>query len=158
MIRSGLVWALVAIQCFCGAYFMWEILASIAGLPSLPLRWQTRELVELGASTGLILGAGLAVHLVTRARRAEMRADRAHKLTSGQFTETVEAYLSTLELTKAEQDVAWLVLKGMSVAEIAQMRDTKPGTVKAQCTSIYRKAGVSGKSQLFSLIVEDLLL
>lgn len=158
MIRSALVWCLVAVQCLCGAYFMWEILASIIGLPSLPLRWQTREIVELGASTGLILGAGLAVHLVTAARRAEIRATRAHRLTSGQFTETVDAYLTGLELTKAEQDVAWLVLKGLSVAEIAELRDTRPGTVKAQCTSIYRKAGVSGKSQLFSLIVEDLLL
>lgn len=158
LMRIGLVWGLVAVQCLCGAYFMWEILASIAGLPSLPLRWQAREMVELGASGGLILGAGLAVYQITRARRAERRADRAHKLTTGQFSQTVDAYFERLTLTEAERDVAWMILKGLSVAEIAALRDTKAGTVKAQCTAIYRKAGVSGKGQLFSQVVEDLLL
>ncbi len=153
-----LVWIVVAVQCVCGAYFMWEILASVAGLPSLPLRWQARELVELGASTGLIVGAGLAVHLVAQARRAETRATRAHKLTTGAFTQTVDAYFTRLALTEAEMDIAWLVLKGMSMAEIAELRQTRPGTVKAQCTAIYRKAGVNSKSQLFSQVVEDLLL
>ena len=46
----------------------------------------------------------------------------------------------------------------MSIRDIASLRDTREGTVKAQCTAIYRKAGVNGKSQFFSLIVEDVML
>ena len=153
-----IAWVLVAIQCVCGAYFMWEIVASIAGLPSLPLRWQTRELVELGASFGLILGALLTVRLLFIAQKAKRRADQARRMTSGQFTEIVDGYFQKLEFTQAEKDVAWMLLKGMSTAEIAELRDTKLGTVKAQCTALYRKAGVNSKGQLFSLIVEDLLL
>ena len=156
--HQGLFWCVIATQCLCGAYFTWEILASVAGLPSLPLRWQAREMVELGASLGLIVGAGLAVHLVTTARHAKARADRAHKLTSGAFAQTVDDYFARLSLTEAERDVAWLVLKGMTMAEIAEIRQTRPGTVKAQCTAVYRKAGVGSKSQLFSQVVEDLLL
>ncbi|QTN35385.1 helix-turn-helix transcriptional regulator [Cognatishimia activa] len=151
-------WALVAVQCLCGAYFLWEIVASIAGLPSLPLRWQTRELVELGASLGLILGALLTVRLLFVAQRARQRADQARRMTSGQFTEIVDGYFQRLAFTEAETDVAWMLLKGLSTAEIAELRDTKLGTVKAQCTALYRKAGVKSKGQLFSLIVEDLLL
>lgn len=151
-------WALVAVQCLCGAYFLWEIVASIAGLPSLPLRWQTRELVELGASLGLILGALLTVRLLFVAQRARLRADQARRMTSGQFTEIVDGYFQRLAFTEAETDVAWMLLKGLSTAEIAELRDTKLGTVKAQCTALYRKAGVKSKGQLFSLIVEDLLL
>ncbi|MEP2152071.1 MAG: helix-turn-helix transcriptional regulator [Roseobacter sp.] len=45
----------------------------------------------------------------------------------------------------------------MTLAEIAELRQTRIGTVKAQCTAIYKKAGVSGKSQLFSQLVEDIL-
>ena len=156
--EQTLVWALVAIQCICGFYFAWEILASIAGLPSLPLRWQTRELVELGASLGLILGAFLAVRVITLARRATSRADQARKMTSGQFNDVVEAYFDRLAFTQAEKDVAWLLLKGMNTNEIAALRETKAGTVKAQCTALYRKAGVNSKGQLFSQVVEDLLL
>ena len=48
-------------------------------------------------------------------------------------------------------------IKGMSTAEIAGLRQTSEGTVKAQTNAIYRKAGVSGRPQLLSLFIEDLL-
>lgn len=157
MNRAWVVWTLVLIQCLCGAYFLWEILASILGIPSVPLRWNVRELVEAGASIGLILGAFLGVRLALVAQKATYRAETARRITSGEFTTVVEGYFEKLGLTGAETEIAWLVLKGMSMAEIANLRQTRIGTVKAQCTAIYRKAGVSGKSQLVSQLVEDLL-
>ena len=48
-------------------------------------------------------------------------------------------------------------IKGMSLQEIAALRDTSEGTVKAQTNAIYRKAGVKGRAQLLSLFVEDLM-
>jgi len=156
--RPWIVWCLVLIQCLCGAYFLWEILASLLGLPSVPLRWSLRELVEAGASIGLIIGAILGVRLALVAQNATHRAENARRITSGEFATVVERYFHGLDLTSAETEVAWFVLKGMSLAEIAELRSTRIGTVKAQCTAIYRKAGVTGKSQLISQLVEDLLL
>ncbi|MEO9821021.1 MAG: helix-turn-helix transcriptional regulator [Paracoccaceae bacterium] len=156
--RPWLVWCLVTIQCLCGAYFLWEIFASILGLPSVTLRWSLRELVEAGASIGLILGAFLGVRLAFVAQSATHRAENARRITSGEFTDVVDRYFEQLGLTSAETEIAWFVLKGMSLAEIAELRHTRIGTVKAQCTAIYKKAGVTGKSQLFSQLVEDLLL
>jgi len=57
----------------------------------------------------------------------------------------------------SEKDVALFAIKGMSTAEIATMRSTSEGTVKAQTNAIYRKAGVTGRSQLLSLFIEDLM-
>ena len=54
-------------------------------------------------------------------------------------------------------DVALFAIKGMSTAEIAALRSTSEGTVKAQTNAIYRKAGVSGRPQLLSLFIEDLM-
>lgn len=156
--RPWIVWSLVVIQCLCGAYFLYEILASVLGLPSVPLRWSLRELVEAGASIGLILGAILGVRLALVAQSATHRAENARRITSGEFATVVERYFSGLGLTSAETEVAWFVLKGMSLAEVAELRHTRIGTVKAQCTAIYRKAGVTGKSQLMSQLVEDILL
>jgi DNA-binding NarL/FixJ family response regulator len=45
----------------------------------------------------------------------------------------------------------------MSIAEIATLRNTSEGTVKAQTNAIYRKAGVSGRPQLLSVFIDDLL-
>ncbi len=153
-----IVWFLVALQMLCGAYFLWEILASVLGLPVVPLRWEQREIVEIGATLGLLLGSLMGVALAITARREIGRAKRAQRLTAGQFTDVVREYFAKLGLTPAETEVAWYILKGMSISEIAQLRNTREGTVKTQGTAIYKKAGVNGKSQLMSLLVEDLLL
>jgi DNA-binding CsgD family transcriptional regulator len=50
-----------------------------------------------------------------------------------------------------------LALKGLDVAEIAEMRGAAAGTVRAQLTRIYAKAGVSGRAQFAAWFVEDLL-
>jgi DNA-binding CsgD family transcriptional regulator len=60
-------------------------------------------------------------------------------------------------LTPAEKDVALFSIKGLSLQEIAKLRNTSEGTVKAQTNAIYRKAGVSGRPQLLSLFIEDLI-
>jgi len=41
---------------------------------------------------------------------------------------------------------------------MARLRDSSEGTIKAQSNAIYRKAGVSGRAQLLSLFIEDLLV
>ncbi len=153
-----IVWLLVALQMLCGAYFLWEILASVLGLPVIPLRWEQREIVEIGATLGLMLGSMMGVALAITARREMKRARTAQRLTAGQFTDVVKEYFANLGLTPAETEVAWYILKGMSISEIAELRQTREGTVKTQGTAIYKKAGVNGKSQLLSLLVEDLLL
>lgn len=60
-------------------------------------------------------------------------------------------------LTPAEKDVALFAIKGLATPEIAALRSTSEGTVKAQTNAIYRKAGVTGRSQLLSLFIEDLM-
>jgi len=61
------------------------------------------------------------------------------------------------ELTPAEKDVALFSIKGLSTADIAGLRSTSEGTVKAQTNAIYRKAGVSGRPQLLSLFIDELM-
>ncbi|MEO9652815.1 MAG: hypothetical protein ABJE99_19285 [Roseobacter sp.] len=90
LIRAWRVWSLVLIQILCGAYFVWEILASILGLPVVPLRWNWRELVEAGASVGLILGVVLGAILALSAQKATQKAETARKITSGEFANVVD--------------------------------------------------------------------
>lgn len=153
-----LIWLLVALQTLCGAYFLWEVVAAIFGFETIVLRWQQREFVQIGASVGLILGSLLGMRLALMAKHEMGRARSALRLTSGEFSDVVREYFTGLSLTPAETDVAWFILKGMSVSDIAKMRETRVGTIKAQSTAIYKKAGVTGKSQLLSQIVEDLLI
>ncbi len=83
--------------------------------------------------------------------------ERQLKAASGAFYEILEDRFDDWSLTGSERDVALLAIKGMSIAEIAEARRTKEGTIRAQCNAIYRKAEVTGRPQLLSLFNDELL-
>ena len=148
---------LVAVQLACAAIFMLDILMSVVGFYPVPLAWSTREMMEMGAAIGLMLGLLFGALLIRRSltelKRAEERIDRA----AGAFRDLLDARFSEWGLTAAERDVALFAIKGMSLGEIARLRATSEGTVKAQTGAIYRKAGVTGRPQLLALFIDDLL-
>lgn len=70
----------------------------------------------------------------------------------------IDHQLSLWNLTLAEKEVAFLLLKGLSLKEIAQVRNTTEKTAKVQSTAIYSKSGLSGRSELSAFFLEDLLV
>ena len=80
------------------------------------------------------------------------------RIASGAFQEVIQERFAHWGLTPAERDVALFSIKGITLPEIAQLRETSIGTVKAQTNAIYRKAGGSGRSQLLALFIEDLMI
>jgi DNA-binding CsgD family transcriptional regulator len=95
--------------------------------------------------------------MLTRSIRRHQAAEAKLRLASGAFMEVLEDRFTEWGLTPAERDVALFAIKGLSTAEIAALRSTSEGTVKAQTNAIYRKAGVSGRPQLLSLFIEELI-
>lgn len=152
-----IVLAVFAMQTGLTIVFIYDILASILGLRSTPISWQAREFVEMGAALGLVLGFALGAYAwrkaLIEARQARQHLARAQSA----FSDLMSDRFGDWGLTPAERDVALFAIKGLSTAEIAALRGTSEGTVKAQSNAIYRKAGVSSRSQLLSLFIEDLI-
>lgn len=145
----------LAVQVLCAVFFVSNILSSVFGLT--PISWQLSEFIELGAALGLLIGIALgAVALRRTQKRAALAEDRL-RLASVAFRELLEEHFLNWNLTPAECDVALFAIKGLPLAEIAALRATSEGTVKAQMNAIYRKAGVTGRPQLLSLFIEDLM-
>jgi DNA-binding CsgD family transcriptional regulator len=61
-------------------------------------------------------------------------------------------------LSPAEKEVALLLLKGLSHKELAEVRSITEATARQQARAVYRKAGLSGRSELAAFFLEDLLL
>ena len=158
MNRQVLALTLVfATQLLCTLFFLSDILSSLIGIRSRPLNWQTRELIEIAAAAGLVLGGGLALAMLRKALRDARRANTALRAASGAFADVVQDHFAKWQLTPAECDVALFAIKGLSTREIAEARNTSEGTVKAQTAAIYRKAGVTGRPQLLSLFIDGLM-
>ena len=53
--------------------------------------------------------------------------------------------------------IAFLIIKGFSLKEIASLRGTSEKTVRDQSSKIYLKTNLSGRAELTAFFLEDLL-
>ena len=81
--------------------------------------------------------------------------EKAQELSKG-ITDTISAQLGSWGLTEAEHEVCFLLLKGLSLAEISEIRQTSERTIRHQASAIYDKSGLSGRAQLSAFFLEDL--
>ena len=110
----------------------------------LDLRQQRRELDDLKREL---------VHPEDRVRPVNPLLQTARK----RLSEAVDAQFRDWQLSPGEREIGVLLLKGLSIKEIAVLRDTHEKTVRQQASAIYRKAGVSGRHAFAAWFIEDLL-
>lgn len=153
--RTGLLAALIAVQSLCAAFFLWDALDDyLEGGPEvLGLHLGIEALATLSLIVAIGLEVGLLVHLLRR----EAHMIRSLSVAARAFHEIMDEHFAAWRLTPAEQDVATFLVKGADIPEIARLRGSAEGTVKAHLNAIYRKAGVSGRPALVSLLIEDLM-
>lgn len=154
--RIFLIFAVI-LQLACASFFVLPILFDILGVHTRPIDWQLRELLEIGSAIGLILGGVLSLVMLRHTLRRAAHVEDRLRIASGSFATLIEDRVRDWQLTPAERDVAIFAIKGMSTSEIAGLRRTSEGTVKAKTNAIYRKSGDKGRHQLISFFVEELM-
>jgi len=84
------------------------------------------------------------------------RSEASHALKG--LSDAIDAQMSRWSLTKSEKEVALLLLKGLSLKEVAEVRGVSEKTARAQSFAIYSKTGLSGRAALSAFFLEDLML
>ena len=151
------IFGVLVVQIVCAIFFISNIVIGIFGYRTQPTSWRFREMLEIGAAMGLVLGGVLGAVALRKSMHRQKQADEQLRLVSGVFMELLEERFDDWGLTPSERDVALFMIKGMSTQEVADLRGTSEGTIKAQTNAIYRKANVSGRPQLLSLFIDDLM-
>ena len=113
--------------------------------------------IEAVATFGLIFAIIFETRYLLDILRRNARLARNMKIASGALAEVIEDYFTQWDLTPSERDVAMFAIKGLSNSEIAELRDSSEGTIKSHLNAVFRKAGVTGRVQMFSLLIEDLM-
>ena len=148
-----LIIGLIAAQVICGAVFFVDVLGDWAetGGPDWGL------LPEALASVALFVGIAFeAVYLVQLLRR-KASLERSVGMASSALQAVIEGHFDEWKLTASERDVAALMVKGLSISEIAGVRGSAEGTVKAHLNAIYRKANARNRAEVLSLIMDTLI-
>lgn len=151
--RGGLLVLLIAFQILCTLFFMGDVMVDLEEQESS--LWHLAP--ELGATLGLVIGIAVETLVLLALLRRQAQMQKSLGVAAGALADLMQAYFRQWGLTPSEQDVAAFTIKGYSIAEIAELRGSAEGTVKTHLNAIYRKAGVPGRSQLVSLLIEDLL-
>ncbi len=73
------------------------------------------------------------------------------------YFKAIESQFNEWQLSTSEQEVALLILKGLSISDIAIIRATKDKTVRHQASAIYRKAQIEGRHELSAWFMEDFI-
>jgi DNA-binding NarL/FixJ family response regulator len=74
-----------------------------------------------------------------------------------EYSAVIHSQFKQWSLTPSEQDVAMLLLKGLSFKEISAVRNTKEKTVRQQASVIYSKANVEGRHEFAAWFLEDFM-
>jgi len=99
----------------------------------------------------------LEIRRVVRMRKQiDMEQDKVYRLT-GKLFAIINREFDGWKLTDSEKEIAILLIKGLSMREISELRDVKEKTIRQQATNIYAKSGYSNRSELASHFIQDLI-
>jgi len=121
---------------------------------------QYRWLVWAVGIIGLLLVALLGQRWINRRRQDDLKTsldmaegELERKLAGA--TDHINAEFTSWKLTESENEIGWLLLKGLSFKEMAEARGTSERTVRQQARAIYAKSGLSSRSDVAAYFFED---
>lgn len=145
----------------CGIILCFDLGGELHNLAVYSDSYSAMALLHVTTEFLATLGLGVAfvlIRLDLRRMASDHRADRdrLHAIRSD-FDRMLQQRFRDWALSPAEIDVALLTVRGLKIAEIAKMRHATPGTVKSQLSTIFRKSGVSTRTELVAGFIDELL-
>lgn len=147
--------AVVALQAVAASYFVVDGIDDL--IEQAGRGFSVEVMMECLVALALLAGVVLGARHLRRIAADLARADDALARARGALADHIAHRFDAWSLTRGESDVALFALKGCDVAEIARLRGAASGTVRAQLSQVYAKAGVGSQAMLMSLFLEDLL-
>jgi len=127
-----------------------------------------QRLVQFGLIAIILLMAGIAVlywnyqrqrkkwletfdEFTEETRLTQEKLDKSH----GDMAAHINGEFQNWSLTETENEIGWMLLKGLSFKEIASARGRSERTVRQQAQSIYAKSKLQSRSDLAAHFLED---
>ena len=136
LIHEGALWAFS----MAGAFYQFKI-----------IKWQTQEMVvfqskinELGATNNEL-------------KIEQLNFQKKISHLSSEFLISMDEQFNTWLFSRAEKEIALLLIKGLAMKEIADIRGSSESTVRQQASQIYKKSKLTGRMELSAFFLDDLL-
>lgn len=134
-------------------FFAYDIIADLSSGDESLLHILIESIVFLAISAVLLRELYRLSQLKEELSEERVRTARL----SGELLAVMRSQFSRWELSPSESEIALLLIKGLSMKEIAEARQVKEKTVRQQATSVYSKSGYAGRHELVAHFIEDLM-
>ncbi|MBO6550572.1 MAG: LuxR family transcriptional regulator [Rhizobiales bacterium] len=152
--RAVVLSTIILLQALCAIFFIGDVIYDLSQGDHLD---DLHLILEGLAALALIAGVIYLMHELRDLLDRMASMEFGLRVARGEMIILIESFFDHWQLTPSEREIALLILKGIDNDSIAKMRGTAQGTVRAQCTQIYAKAKVDGRTQLLSIFMEELL-
>lgn len=149
----NLVIVLIGVQATCAIIFLVDVVQDVSSPGDLD--WHL--LPEAMAVAALLIGIAFEVVYLLHLLQRKASLERSVGMASAQLQDIIQNHFDEWKLTASERDVAGLMIKGLSISEIASVRGSAEGTVKAHLNAIYRKANARNRAEVLSHIMDTLI-
>lgn len=148
---------IIVMQTACATFFIFDVVIDFTSL-DLSNAEKLHLAAESIASASLIIAIILEVRVLRSILQRKAHLENQLNRSQQSLYEIVEHQFHNWKLTPAEFDVAMFLFKGFNPPEIARLRGTSEGTVKAQLSAVYRKAEVQNRAELLVSVIDNLYL
>jgi len=144
---------LIAAQALCAVFFVADVITDIRQDGGI----EPHLVIELLAVLALLAGLAFEIRYIAALLRRQAHLQRSASMAAAAMADVIEAHFAEWRLSPAEHDVANLLVKGLSIAEIAELRGSAEGTVKSQLNAIYRKSGCQNRGEVLARIIDSVM-
>ena len=113
--------------------------------------------IESGIFIAVLLALGIEVKRVIDLHSTVSVSQKEIARLKSHLADVIRNQFKLWQLTRTEREIALLLIKGLSMQEIARIRKVKEKSVRQQAARIYPKAGVANRNELTAHFIEDLL-
>ena len=135
------------------AFFLYDIIVDVMKGDESPLHLIIEGFIFFATSVILAHEVIRVMQLRKDLRKEQNKVARL----SGELSQVIQKDFETWRLSESEKEVAILLIKGLSMNEIGELRGVKEKTVRQQATSIYTKSKCPNRHELAAKFIEDLL-
>lgn len=121
----------------------------------------TDSYIHIFFECAVFVGTSVALYMeirrVIQLRHAvTLEQDKVARL-SGELFDVINKDFDRWALTITEKEIALLLIRGLSMQDIGNLRGVKEKTIRQQATQIYTKSGYANRQELASHFIEDLI-
>ncbi len=127
-----------------GAYFQFRI-----------IKWQSKEMSSFKEKINEL--GELNTQLSETIKKEQIGFEKKITHLSIEFLNYIDEQFNQWAFSRGEKEIALLLIKGLSMKEIADIRGSNENTVRQQASQIYKKSRLGGRMELSAFFLDDLL-